>query len=59
MNQLFQDGWLAWAIALTLGFPCCAIGLDQLQDELRRRRHPLKGSIGLLRNGLLPLVVEL
>ena len=50
---------LIWAIALVLCFPLTAIGLGELIHRLQRRNHPLVGTLSLVRNPILPVLVGL
>ncbi len=54
MNEL-----LLWSILLVACFPIATIGLGEVIHRLKRQGHPLSGTLSLVRNLILPVLVSL
>ena len=48
---------LSWGLGLSLGFPLLTILLGELIHRLRRRRLPIAGTVRLVRDVLMPVLV--
>lgn len=60
MNQAtFPTQLLPWAIVLVIGFPLLTIVLGEVIHRLQRRGKPLAGTLRIVRNLVLPVLVFL
>jgi small-conductance mechanosensitive channel len=50
----FVGGQIGWASALIFGFPLAMVLLGEAIRRLQRRRLPITGAVGVLRNLVLP-----
>ncbi|MGE2735186.1 mechanosensitive ion channel domain-containing protein [Mycolicibacterium vaccae] len=55
MTSVLNSPWLAWAVAVAIGFPVLLVALTELHNALRRRDSALARPVYLLRTYILPL----
>ena len=55
MNLSLSDDWLAWGLALMIGFPLVMVALSELILQLQKRQHPMVRVVKELRNWVMPL----
>ncbi|WP_438353691.1 mechanosensitive ion channel domain-containing protein [Microbacterium sp. CJ88] len=53
--NLFDSGWLWWAIGIAVAVPVLLVVLTELLGFLSRRGNPAAGPVRLLRNWVLPV----
>jgi small-conductance mechanosensitive channel len=55
MSSVLNSTWLAWAVAVAVGFPVLLVVLTEVHNALRRRGSALARPVQLLRTYILPL----
>lgn len=55
MSSVLNSAWLAWAVAVAIGFPVLLVVLTEVHNALRRRGSALARPVQLLRTYILPL----
>lgn len=53
--DLFQEGWIWWAIAIAVGVPIILVILTEVLGALTRRGSPAAKPVRLLRNWVVPV----
>ncbi|MFK8182189.1 MAG: mechanosensitive ion channel domain-containing protein [Phormidesmis sp.] len=55
MDLSLSEDWLAWGLALMIGFPLLMVGLGELILQLEKRQHSMVRVIKELRTWVMPL----
>lgn len=53
--DIFQEGWIWWAIAIAVGVPVILVILTEILGTLVRRGSPVAKPVRLLRNWVVPV----